>query len=180
VVKGPRRANSRRLVRSMYSRTAVPSDVPASSGPSRCARARSASVSSSVSLKRHPPSPLMVSRVIPEVDKPCLRPRLPCLGHELRFRDGSVDPAVLLRGVPRPKSSPPSHYLDRPRTARPAAEGARSRPRRPEIRPNPTSGWPKDGPFPGSRTETSQPSCELAAASAAPYHGSPAILRTLL
>src|SRR6267154_6798492 len=83
---------------------------------------------------------------------------------ELRFRDGSVDPAVLLRGV-SVEVFPAEHYLDRPRPPNQQRKAlGRTAPRN-QAEPN--LRLAEDGPFPARETDVAA-ECELAAASACP------------
>src|SRR5260370_36722929 len=67
---------------------------------------------------------------------------------ELRFRDGSVDPAVLLRGV-RVEVVPAEHDLDRPRPPDQQRKALGRAAARNQAEPN--LRLAEDGPFPARR-----------------------------
>src|SRR2546423_14958855 len=83
---------------------------------------------------------------------------------ELRFRDGSVDPAVVLRGV-RVEVVPAEHYLDRPRPPDQQRKALGRAAARNQAEPN--LRLAEDGPFPAREPDVAA-ECELATASARP------------
>src|ERR1700730_10230084 len=83
---------------------------------------------------------------------------------ELRFRDGSVDPAVHLRGV-RVEVVPAEHYLDRPRPPDQQRKALGRAAARNQAEAN--LRLAEDGPFPAREPDVAA-ECELATAPARP------------
>src|ERR1700737_5452112 len=75
----------------------------------------------------------------------------------LRFRDGSVDPAVLLRGV-RIEVVPAEHYLDRPRPPDQQRKALGRAAARDQAEPN--LRLAEDGPFPAREPDVAA-ECQL-------------------